>query len=154
MPRRRGCWELQSVAPQNAAPRSRPARRTTFPSGPFSAKQGRMAAASAKGCGGVWRRVWRRGAGGPARRCRQAFASNARDGVGSAAKCGYDAATAGRFGSVEVALRCDVPPSACSRGVGTRLGLGSPGLGSNSSSLWGLGGDDPVTVAGPPVYVF
>ncbi|XP_064004722.1 glutamyl-tRNA(Gln) amidotransferase subunit B, mitochondrial isoform X2 [Pogoniulus pusillus] len=47
-----------------------------------------MAAASAKGCGGAWRRVWQRGAGGAAPRCRQAFASSARDGVGSAAKCG------------------------------------------------------------------
>lgn len=55
-----------------------------------------MAAVAVRGCGGVWRRTWQRGARGPgpAPRGQHAVACNARGGAVPAGKSGYGAGAA------------------------------------------------------------
>lgn len=68
------------------------------------------AAVVARGCGGVWRRAWQRGSGGPGpaprgQRTAAATACNVRAGAVPAGKSGYGAGT----GLVEVVLRLRHP---------------------------------------------
>lgn len=100
-----------------------------------SSEQGKMAAA-ARGCGGVWRRAWQRGAGGPAPapRGQRAVACNARGGAVPAGKSGYGAGTVRGEGPVEVVLRWGIPPLGRGRRVGAGPGFGPLGLGRRATA--------------------
>ncbi|NXC17019.1 GATB amidotransferase, partial [Corythaeola cristata] len=93
--------------------------------------------AAARGCGGVWRRAWQRGAGGPVRapRGRRAVACNAKGGAVPAGKSGYGAGTARGEGLVEVALCWGIPPAGSSRGMGAGPSLQPPGLGTRGTAV-------------------